>query len=64
MCGRFSLFTPAPARAGLFDLTGFPDLAPRYNIAPTQPALAVRAAGPGREAALLRWGLVPLGRRT
>jgi putative SOS response-associated peptidase YedK len=33
---------------------------PRYNIAPTQDVLAVRAAEGGqREAAMLRWGLVP-----
>jgi putative SOS response-associated peptidase YedK len=59
MCGRFSLFSPAPALAEAFDLAGFPELAPRYNIAPTQPVLAVRASDTGREAALLRWGLVP-----
>lgn len=33
---------------------------PRYNIAPTQPVLAVRAgAGGAAEATFLRWGLVP-----
>jgi putative SOS response-associated peptidase YedK len=34
---------------------------PRYNVAPTQDILAVRAAadGAGRELALLHWGLVP-----
>jgi len=34
---------------------------PRYNIAPTQDILVVRIveAGGPREAALLRWGLVP-----
>jgi putative SOS response-associated peptidase YedK len=59
MCGRFSLFTPARVLAEVFDLAGFPELAPRYNIAPTQPVLAVRAGATGREAALLRWGLIP-----
>lgn len=59
MCGRFSLFSPARALAEAFDQSGFPELAPRYNIAPTQSDPAVRAAGSGREAALLRWGLVP-----
>ena len=43
MCGRFSLFTPAPALAEAFGLASFPEVAPRYNIAPTQPVLAVRA---------------------
>jgi putative SOS response-associated peptidase YedK len=59
MCGRFSLFTPAPDLARLFDLAGFPELAPRYNIAPTQPVAAVRAGEAGRELVRLRWGLVP-----
>jgi putative SOS response-associated peptidase YedK len=58
MCGRFLLFSEASSLASHFDLTGFPELAPRYNIAPTQPVLAVRAGSTGREAALLRWGLV------
>lgn len=31
----------------------------RYNVAPTQDILNVRRSGEGREAALLRWGLVP-----
>jgi putative SOS response-associated peptidase YedK len=34
-------------------------LAPRYNIAPSQPVAAVRAGGSGRECVRLRWGLVP-----
>src|SRR5262245_56820913 len=43
-----------------FGLEEAPEVAPRYNIAPTQPVLAVRArAAGGREARLLRWGLVP-----
>jgi putative SOS response-associated peptidase YedK len=59
MCGRFLLFSDGPTLAARFDLTSFPELAPRYNIAPTQPVTAVRAAGGGREWAALRWGLVP-----
>ena len=31
----------------------------RYNIAPTQDVLAVRTADGEREAAMLRWGLIP-----
>jgi hypothetical protein len=27
MCGRWSLFTPTPVRAEVFDLAGFPGLA-------------------------------------
>ena len=58
MCGRFSLFSPAPVLAEVFDLAGFPELAPRYNIAPTQPVAAVRTAEAGRQLVRLRWGLV------
>jgi putative SOS response-associated peptidase YedK len=32
---------------------------PRYNIAPTQPVVAVRQADETRELVPLRWGLVP-----
>ena len=58
MCGRFSLFTPTPVLAEAFDLASFPELAPRYNIAPTQPVAAVRAGAAGRQLVRLRWGLV------
>ena len=58
MCGRFSLFSPAPVLAEAFGLAGFPELAPRYNIAPTQPVAAVRAGAAGRQLVRLRWGLV------
>jgi len=61
MCGRFTLRTPASELVRHFLLDAAPDLAPRYNIAPTQPVAAVRRARPGlqRELAMLRWGLVP-----
>jgi len=59
MCGRFTLAASAEQLATQFQLTGAPELAPRYNIAPTQPVAAVRACDAGRELALLRWGLVP-----
>jgi putative SOS response-associated peptidase YedK len=60
MCGRFTLTAPARALAELFDLADLPALAPRYNVAPTQPVLAVRHAGEARrEVVRLRWGLVP-----
>ena len=58
MCGRFSLFSPAPVLAEAFDLAGLPELAPRYNIAPTQPVAAVRSGEAGRQLVRLRWGLV------
>ncbi len=62
MCGRYTLTTPPEALRDLFAFEGpSPNLAPRYNIAPTQDAPVVRRRedGDGRELALLRWGLVP-----
>jgi putative SOS response-associated peptidase YedK len=61
MCGRFALIDPADQLAMQFDLPAISDLTPRYNIAPTQPVLAVRQAQSNgtREWALLRWGLIP-----
>jgi putative SOS response-associated peptidase YedK len=60
MCGRFTLRQPAHAVGEQFGLDAVPAFEPRYNIAPTQSVLAVRhAAGTGKEAVFLRWGLVP-----
>ncbi len=62
MCGRYSLTSPPEAMRRAFEITGaLPNFARRYNIAPTQAAPVVRTASgaPGRELALLRWGLVP-----
>jgi putative SOS response-associated peptidase YedK len=60
MCGRFTLSTPAPQVATLFGAKPPPDVVPRYNIAPTQQVLAVRALPDGsRDCSWLRWGLIP-----
>ena len=59
MCGRYSLTTAPEALRRLFNFTNLPNLAPRYNIAPTQLAPVVRGADGGRELVMLRWGLVP-----
>lgn len=67
MCGRFALIAlPEDVQEAfaLMELEGFPA---RYNIAPTQPILAVIEADrpepgsnrPSRRALLLRWGLIP-----
>jgi putative SOS response-associated peptidase YedK len=63
MCGRFTLTDPDPrrlrARFGL-DESAKLEEEPRYNIAPTDPVLAIRRAPDGgREAGRLRWGLLP-----
>jgi putative SOS response-associated peptidase YedK len=64
MCGRYRLSTHPHALYEQFALELVnPDereIPPRYNIAPTQPVLAVRRRGDGkRELVLLHWGLIP-----
>ncbi len=66
MCGRFVLIAPGETLIEQFTLNpdvipSLSNLAPRYNIAPTQPVLAVRLAPDSgeRELALFRWGLIP-----
>lgn len=59
MCGRIVLKAPASQVAAQFELPDEPALAPRYNIAPTQPVLAVRQDTGGRRGDLLQWGLIP-----
>ena len=61
MCGRYSITSPPEALARLFGPLGpLPNLAPRYNVAPTQDAPVVRLAAAGaRRLVMLRWGLVP-----
>ena len=60
MCGRFTLTSAPAAIAQHFGVQVPLDFAPRYNIAPTQPVLALMRRRSG-EVALgeLRWGLVP-----
>ena len=59
MCGRFTLRTPTKDIAEVFDLLHAFELAPRYNIAPSQPVAAVRLAEGHRELSMLHWGLIP-----
>ncbi len=60
MCGRYTVTTPAELVAEVFALAAVPELAPRYNVAPTQEAPVVRRTGGGRRRLdLVRWGLVP-----
>jgi putative SOS response-associated peptidase YedK len=55
MCGRYSLHSNPDVIALQFGLESVPDIAPRYNIAPTAQVLLVKPDG----AALARWGLIP-----
>ncbi|MET4805226.1 SOS response-associated peptidase [Limibacillus sp. MBR-115] len=61
MCGRFLLTSPVESLGRLFGFPERPNLAPRYNIAPTQSVAVVRSDPElaGHHLALLRWGLVP-----
>jgi putative SOS response-associated peptidase YedK len=66
MCGRFTLRTPASVLIEHFDLDVNADrqlelFGPRYNIAPTQEIVVIRAdpRDGARSAAMLRWGLIP-----
>ena len=61
MCGRFTLTASRETLTNLFPLFDIPDVAPSYNVAPTQTVLAVRvpAGGDKPELAALKWGLVP-----
>lgn len=60
MCGRFFLAVTPEELAHLFAIDSPPALSPRYNIAPTQEVLTVRADREGGRCwATTTWGLVP-----
>ena len=62
MCGRYSLTSPDPVKLRRrFELPESVEVTaqPRYNIAPTDPVLAIREVGGERDLGRLRWGLVP-----
>ena len=63
MCGRYSLGSPDADLLRRRFLVGesveVPEQEPRWNIAPTDPVLAVREEEGGRDLGVLRWGLVP-----
>lgn len=59
MCERFALFSDYDAILDRFDLRQEFQWTPRYNIAPTQPALVLLADGTTRRVDAFRWGLIP-----
>jgi putative SOS response-associated peptidase YedK len=59
MCGRFTLRVSPQAVARAFNVADVPEFSPRYNIAPTQQVLAIRAHNGERQASFLHWGLIP-----
>jgi putative SOS response-associated peptidase YedK len=60
MCGRFLLTAPPEALQRLFGFLELPNLAPRYNVAPSQAVAAmIRDDRAQRHFRWMRWGLVP-----
>ena len=62
MCGRYASFLPPEAIARLFHTAGaLPNVAPSWNVAPSQQGMAVRRHPETgeRHLDLLTWGLVP-----
>ncbi len=75
MCGRYTLLAQANELAAEFHVSEVANLAPRYNIAPTQSVPIVRLqgfvphtdmavvrqaeSGGARRLDILRWGLIP-----
>lgn len=59
MCGRFGL--RFPDHPDLFELGPYPPpgTSPRYNVAPTQPVLALLERDGERQDEVLRWGFIP-----
>jgi putative SOS response-associated peptidase YedK len=59
MCGRFTLTVDPADLKEAFGEYGFPsNFAPRFNIAPTQPVLAIPNDG-AQKADFFMWGLIP-----
>ena len=59
MCGRYTLIADLGDLAQRFEFEGSDfSYDPGYNIAPTESVLTVRNVE-GREAAFMRWGLIP-----
>ncbi len=59
MCGRFTLtVNPAELQSGFEDFIFPAQFAPRYNVAPSQPVLAIPNDGKNK-ADFFLWGLIP-----
>ena len=60
MCGRYTLASPTERLAEEFGFDGTSvELAPNYNVAPTQRVAAVLEESGQRRLEVLRWGLIP-----
>lgn len=60
MCGRLTQYRSWQEMHEFYTLADPPqNLAPRYNVAPTQPVGVIRAGDAGRTHTAMRWWLVP-----
>ena len=59
MCGRYTVAVDPQLLAERFGVTLPDDTVPRFNVAPTDPVLALTERSAGRELMVARWGLVP-----
>lgn len=60
MCGRFAISNPRFSRIEATLGTTFPEVRPRYNIAPSQTIPVIRGSADARhEMVEMRWGLIP-----
>lgn len=59
MCGRFAVIMSPEMMQELYRILNTIEFPPRYNIAPTQPIVAIWEGDGARQARLARWGLVP-----
>lgn len=60
MCGRYTLSARRLERAEKALYSLFPELDPRYNIAPSQDVPIIRESPEGKyELVMARWGLIP-----
>ncbi|MDF1747086.1 MAG: SOS response-associated peptidase family protein, partial [Gimesia sp.] len=59
MCARFFLFSPDEEIMRLFQLVTFPRIAPRYNIAPSQPVMAIVQNQQEHQVRHFQWGFIP-----
>lgn len=60
MCGRYTLSARRLERAERALHSLFPELDPRYNVAPSQDVPIIRESPEGKyELVMARWGLVP-----
>jgi putative SOS response-associated peptidase YedK len=59
MCGRYTVAVDPMLLAERFGVELPAGTMPRFNVAPTDPVLALTERSAGRELMLARWGLIP-----